>query len=92
MNIAGIINGHMQLYPHFVKNISQFPIGPASSVVAYRSPFPPFFSHAASFLASLQFENSTIVSYSYTRRQSTRCSELDENDDGSFVRREKCCV
>ena len=27
MDIAGIINGHMQLYSHFVKNISQFPIG-----------------------------------------------------------------
>ena len=27
MDIAGIINGHMPLYPHFFKNISQFPIG-----------------------------------------------------------------
>ena len=27
MDIAGITNGHMQLYPHFVKNISQFSIG-----------------------------------------------------------------
>ena len=27
MDITGNTNGHMQLYPHFVKNISQFPIG-----------------------------------------------------------------
>ena len=33
MDIAGIINGHMQLYPHFVKNISQFPIGKARLIL-----------------------------------------------------------
>ena len=26
-DVVGIENGHMQLYPHFVKNISQFPVG-----------------------------------------------------------------
>ena len=29
MDIVAITNRHLQLYPHFVKNISQFPIGTA---------------------------------------------------------------
>ena len=40
MDLAGIINGHMQLYPHFVKNISQFPIGVFGFLIC-RSDFKP---------------------------------------------------
>ena len=59
MGIGEIKNGHMQLYPHFVKNISHFPMAKLAGVVKWRK----FKSAPISWISIIKWQISKLLPF-----------------------------